>query len=309
MARISLALLFSLAAIAPASAQDGPTVSMSGTARQAFEPNLVRVRWRVHASGKSAGSALKKLDASRKTLEKRFAGLSAPKPTVAMSDFQELGPKEDAAGFQARIMNAAMGGNQQEDDPSKKLIRLGFTVTVEWPLSGKTVAERHREVDEIRQQLGDIKVLDSEAAKNSDDSEEEDDSAADKPGDGDESAADATVRVEAGPTFYFVRLLSDAEAAGVAKAAFEAAKSKAARMATASGMSLGDLVSLSDSQNLERVMSEQMTQSMNIAVSMFGQTRASFDEDSARPPTEVTSDRLKPAYYQANVTAVFKLKK
>jgi uncharacterized protein YggE len=82
MTRRCLVLSIMLAVATPAFAEDGPTVSISGTARQAFEPNTVRVRWRVDAHGKSAGSAVTKLYASRKAVEQRFAGLSAPKPNV-----------------------------------------------------------------------------------------------------------------------------------------------------------------------------------------------------------------------------------
>lgn len=287
-------------------ADDGPTVTVVGTARQTVEPNMVRVRCRVLATGNTARSAITKLERSREALGKRIAGMSGPKPVVAFADPIELGAKEGTTAMQIRIMNAAMGGNPQDDEDEKKLVRMAFTATLEWPLSGKTPVERHGEADEIRQQLRDIQILD--AGKSKKDDADDDDEAEESSGARGADEGESTIKIEDGPTFFFVRRLTDAEVAAATKAAFDDARAKSERLARAAGMTLGAVVSISDGLDSAHGVASQMRESIVFAQSMFGGTRPDFEEDAMRPPTELVGDRLKPILHRVDVTVVFRLK-
>ncbi len=289
-------------------AADGPVVQVRGTGRQRFQPTFVRVRWRVYAYGKSARSALKKLRACRSELEKRIAGLDAPRPTHRFGAAVEHRPSEGRmAQMQAQIMRAAMGQGGGDEDKPKDRVRLAMPVLLEWNLAGRRPEDQQREMDAIRDQLREMEVL-----KTGDD--DEDDSAGDDEdhaGDGDSKVADTAdapsprIRIEDGPTFFYVRRLTDDDMNAVARRAFENARSQAARLARSAGRSLGALQRLSDSILSSMDQRQREAQEM---MAMFGRQLPRFDEEEDRPGTELVSDKLKPIAYRVEMTATFTLK-
>ncbi|MFQ5424434.1 MAG: SIMPL domain-containing protein [Phycisphaerae bacterium] len=293
---------------AAAVAADGPTVQVRGTGRQRFQPTLVRVRWRVYAYGKSARSALKKLKACRSELEKRMAGLDEPRPAHRFGEAVEHQPSEGRmAQMQAQMMRAAMGQGGGDDDKPKDRVRLAMPVLLEWNLAGRHPEDQQREIDAIRDQLRDMEVL-----KTGD--EDEDDSADDEEDDTDDGGSNDAdpvgprrprIRIEDGPTFYYVRRLTDDDMNAVARLAFENARSQAARLAWSAGRSLGTLQRISDSI-VSNVNERQRV--ANEMVAVFGRQRPRFDDEEDRPEAELVSDKLKPIAYHMEVTATFTLK-
>lgn len=296
MLRPFAGILIVVSAAAPTSAADAdPTVSVRGVGKQAFEPDTVRVRWRVHASGKSAKSALSKLQASRAALETRLATLDDWKPTCHIGHAVDHGKGQGGmARFQAQAMVMAMGGGGDDEDKEEKPIRMAFTVTLEWKLAGASLAERQKSVDRIRQQLRDIEILGAKRDEDADDEDEDE-----------ESEPAARIRIEDGPTFYYVRRLTDAEADGVARKAFENARRRAARLATAAGRTLGPLLNVKDSIEVNQL--EVVEQSSAVMSAMFGQSQPVFDDDADRPDTELVSDKLQPIRYSQDMTVTFRL--
>lgn len=288
-------------------ADDGPTVTVGGTGRQSFEPDTVRVRWRVHASGKSYKSALKKLDACRAYLKKKLAGLDPPQPTHRFGPAVEHDkPEGGMAGMQARVMQMAMGqGGVDEKTPNR--IRLAFPVTLDWTLGADSLPDRQRQVDRIREQLRELDVLDASQADDDDDDEEVDDDkqAGESGSEATEAGRTPTIRIEDGPTFSYLRRLSKDEMDGVAKLAFRRAEDKAARLASAAGRTLGALVRVSDSPAAGAFDSE--AQQIKMMSQMFGKTRPSFDDDKDRPETELVSDELGPIWFTVRLSATFRL--
>ena len=274
------------------------TVAVRGVASKAFQPDTVRVKWRIHASGKTARSVLNKLDASRAQLTKRVSGLDSPSLACRMGDAVAHEKAETGmAQIQARAMALAMGGGG-EDEKKDTRVRMAFLVALEWKLSGKTLSARQRAMDDIREQLRELGVMD---AASSDDEDEDDDE--DEEG---EEKSPARLRVTDGPTFFYVRSLNPDEADAVARAAFQDAERRAARLAKAAGRSLGPLIRVSDSLQNPR-MEDMMSQSTQMVQQMFGQSRPEFDDDIDRPETELVSPNLKPIPYKVTLSATFKL--
>jgi hypothetical protein len=308
MTRLSVcvAILCLIATAQRCPAADAPTVKVQGTTRSTFIPDTVQVRWRVYAHGMTAKSALKKLHKSRAALEKRLTGLE---DIEATHDFGPCLALKETKGrleqMQVQIFQNAMGQGNNDDDDDDKLLRMAFTATMEWKLTGESLEDAYRAVDAVKRQLDEIGVLaDDDAKKKANEKEDSEAEAGDK--DAEEPGAAAKVRITDGPRFYFIKRLSDEEMKRCAKLAFEDARQRAARMATAAGRSLGALVRLSDS--LQTANSFREMQESTIAMSgLFGQGKPTFDEDKNRPANEVVSDDLKPVAYETTLSAVFTL--
>ncbi len=287
-------------------ASDAPAVEVQATAQSTFTPDTVQVRWRVYAHGMTAKSALKKLNKSRKALEKRVTGLSGLEPTHHFGPCVEL--KKSKGGIQemqVQIFQNAMGKGNNDDDEDDKLLRMAFTATMEWKLTGDNLDDAYRTVDAIKQQLEELGVAtDGDAKKKS--NEEEDSEAEADDEETKESGKGAKVRIADGPRFYFVKRLSDKQMDGCAKLAFEDARRRAARMAAAADRSLGALVRLSDTPSSANGFLEMQESAMAVS-GLFGQGKPTFDEDKLRPANEVVSDDLKPVVYKTTMSAVFAL--
>lgn len=303
---VGLTVLCFFAAGQPCHAADTPTVEVRGKAQSAFTPDTVQVRWRVYAHGMTAKSALKKLTKSREALERRLTGLEGIESTHRFGPCMELKKtKGGLAQMQAQVFQNAMGQGNNDDDDDDKLLRMAFTATMEWKLTGKRLEDGYEAVDAIKQQLAELGVLGDDGAKTRANEEEDSEAEAD-----DEDAEDpgktAKVRITDGPRFYFIKRLSDKEMGACAKLAFEDARRRAARMATAAGRSLGALVRLSDARPLSSGFLEIQESAMAMS-GFFGRGKPSFDEDKRRPPNEVVSDELKPVVYKTTMSAVFAL--
>lgn len=308
MKRLTLCvgILCFIAADRACRAADQSTIEVQGKAQSVFIPDTVQVRYRVYAHGMTAKSALKKLVKSRAALEKRVAGLDGLKPTHHVGPCMEL--KDAKAGMeqmQAQIFQNAIGQGNNDDEDDDKLLRMGFTSTMEWKLTGESLEDAYEATDAIKRQLEEIGVIGDDDAKKKANKEEESEAEA---GDEDvnDAAKDAKVRITDGPRFYFVKRLSEEELNGCAKLAFDDARKRAARMAVAAGQSLGGLVKLSDSVD----MASRLTEMQESAIAMsafFGQGGPTFDEDRNRPVNEVVSDELKPIVHGSVMSAVFML--
>ncbi len=306
MKRLSLCavILCLIAADRECRATDKPTVEVQGTTRSSFIPDTVQVRYRVYAHGMTAKSALKKLSKSRTALEKRLAGLDGLEPIHRFGPCMEL--KEGKTGMeqmQVQIFQNAMGqGNNDDDDEDDKLLRLAFTSTMEWKLKGESLEDAYRTLDAIKRQLEELGVLAGDDTRKKADEQEDSEAEA---GEEDRAVA-AKVRFTDGPRFYFIKRLSDKELGDCARLAFEDARQRAARMAMATGGSLGALVKLSDSLNMANSVVE-MQESAIAMSAFFGQGGPGFDEDKNRPASDVVSDTLKPIIHKTAISAVFAL--
>ncbi len=279
------------------------TVEVRGVASMAFQPDTVRVKWRIHASGKTARSVLNKLDAGRALLTKRVSGLDSPSLACRMGDAvaHDVKAETGMARLQAQAMVIAMGGGG-EDEKKDTRVRMAFLVVLEWKLSGQTLSERQRAMDDIREQLRELGVMDA-ASSDDEDEDEDEDEGGDEEG---EEKSPARLRVTDGPTFFYVRSLNPDEADAVARAAFQDAERRAARLAKAAGRTLGPLIRVSDSLKNPR-MEDMMSQSTQMVQQMFGESRPVFDDDLDRPETELVSSTLKPIPYKVTLSASFKL--
>lgn len=283
-------------------AAEPPTVHVSGVARQWFEPDTVRVRCRVYAHGVTASSAIKKLNAGRAILEKRLAEIETNRPACRLGPNTERAERK--AGIAQMQLQIIQGGGDQ-DEETDKLIRMVFVVTLEWKLKGKTLDDRYRETDAIRQQLEEIGLLEREGAKKANDKESESREEA-VTGEDAEAANRARLRVTDGPAFSYVRRLSESETSACARRAFEDARQRATQLSLASGHRLGALVTVSAWRRAAPTL-RQTRYASQLMRNAFGGRRPQFDEDAILPDTELVSDRLQPILYQSELSAAFAL--
>src|SRR4051812_20869453 len=99
-------------AISPAAAQtEPPTVSAVGRHVDYYAPDTIRVRCRIFAEGKTAASALEKLQANRGSPEKRLGTLkAAPRKQIGEPVQMQDKPQDNMA---ARMQAMMMGGKKE----------------------------------------------------------------------------------------------------------------------------------------------------------------------------------------------------
>ncbi len=282
-----------------------PVISVHGSAHQMFEPDTVRVRFRVFSHGMTAASALGKLDAGQSLLEERLDDLGEPKPVHRFGNRHALREDKDKSKpMQIIVQNMMQGGN--DDEENENLIRLVYTVTLEWKLTGDSLDAHYRQLDLIRDQLEEIKVVSSRNDSKKDHAEGESrEEAVEEEEDPTESPA-IKLRFTDGPRYYFIRHLKEAEADACAGLAFQDAKRRASRLARAAGGRLGSIVRLSEQASMNQIFSQRKNYQSTLNM-MFGTSTPSFEEDAHSPPMELVSDGLKPIEYKAEITAVFSL--
>lgn len=285
------------------SGAEKPVISVRGSAYQMCEPDTVRVRFRVFAHGMTAASALGKLDSGQALLEKRLNELVDPKPVHRFGPRIALrGDKEKPAPMRIIVQNVMGGGN--DDAEGENLIRLVYTVTLEWKLTGASMDEHYRQLDWIRDQLEEIRLISPHGGSKKDDAEDKSREEAIEEEEGDTEAPTAKLRFTDGPRYYFIRHLSEAKADACARQAFQDAKRRASRLARAAGGRLGSLVRLSEHMSTTSIRSRDYATTIN---RMFGSATPSFDEDAHTPPMELVSDSLKPIEYKVEITVLFSL--
>ncbi|MFQ5501354.1 MAG: SIMPL domain-containing protein [Phycisphaerae bacterium] len=284
---------------------DKPVISVRGFAHQMFEPDTVRVRFRVYSHGMTAASALGKLDAGQALLEKRLKALGEPRPVHQFGPRYALREDKDKSKpMQVIVQNMMQGGN--DDEENENLIRLVYTVTLEWKLTGDSLDAHYRRLDLIRDQLEEIHVTSPGNDSKKDDAEGESrEEAIEEEEDPAESPA-AKLRFTDGPRYYFIRHLKEAEADASAERAFQDAKRRASRLARAAGGKLGSIVRLSEQVNMNQIFTQRQNNQVTFDM-MFGTNTPSFEEDAYTPPLELVSEGLKPIEYKAEITAVFSL--
>ncbi len=286
----------------PTIAAAGPTVSSTGKASMTFAPTMTRVRVRLFAHGLSAASAMKKLEANQTFLTSEIEQLDEPKPQLSFGPIYEM-PKAEGH-MQMRMM--AMMGNVETPEVDPRLKRMVCTVTLEWPLPDGAGGAQYDRLDEIRLQLQRLglseKNVDEDGNKSKDDAEE----AAEQGADGKTKANDE-LHLAAAPKYYFARMLTDEELQQVTTKAFQDGKQQATRLANATGMQLGDLVSIASGMEAANMFS-QIAEYQVTVQAMFGEGDVTFDEDAQRPAVEISQAQLRPLTYEYAVQLSFELK-
>lgn len=291
-------------AIAEPAESSPPTVSAQGVAAKQVAPTHVRVRFRVFATGKTAQSALSKLDADRKALETRVPALKDDKPEFRVGDV--IQQPENGQSFQQRMMAVAMAGGQKQDEgDERRTQRLAFEASLVWRMKNAP-ADRLRQLDAIEDQLRQLELIDRGEVKSDDEEEDEDDidSKVDAKEDG-KSESKSQMQLDARPTYDFIYQAEDAELAVLRKAAFEDARKRAEDMAVAAGRKLGALRSLSYHGALPDSMFSQMEKYQSNMEEMFGEGKSKFMDDFPPDPRRITSDLLRPMQVRSEVHAVF----
>lgn len=301
-----VAIVALLLMIGSAVADEAPTVTAQGVAVKQVAPSHVRVRFRVFATGKTAHSAMSKLDADRKALETRVSAIKDDKPEFRMGEV--IQHPEVSQPFPQRMMAVAMAGGQKKHEiEEKRTQRLAFEASLVWP--SKTASnDRLCQLDEIEEQLRHLELIDRGKVESDEDDEE--DAGGDRKGgkknDG-KVERKSQMQLDARPTYDFIYQGDDAEFAELRKAAFADARKRAEEIAVAAGRKLGALRSLSCYGGLPESMFSRMNRYQSNMDDMFGEGKPRFMDDFPPDPRRTTSELLQPMEIRSEVHAVFSL--
>jgi len=274
-------------------AEDAPTVSVHGVAFKQVAPTHVRVRFRVVAMGNSARSAMSKIEADRKELQTRLGSLKGNEPIVRLG-----GP------FQL----SKTSGEERMHAMDKRMHRFAFEVSLVWPLSADSAADRLLQIDETKEQLWKLQLVERDDVGKKENAGAKRDG--DKSGDDSDAAGKRTVgadeesqmQLDAKPTLDFIYIGSESEWAELCKSAFAEAQRQARELASAAGRELGELHSISNYGPVHYV--DVLSPELG---SYYGEDRIRFFDNEVPNPLNATSDQLRQIQIRSSVYAIFRL--
>jgi uncharacterized protein YggE len=295
-ARTYLVALVCLA-MAPlwARAQDtAPQVTVAGSATLQKQPTELRVSLTVVGEGKDLPEALSKLAKNRDDAKAKLAALKPVEESLKVTDATMADPATMGMSAQQRqyqmIMQMNRGGGKP---PAKTTVSASSTLTASFPLPAAAGDEALVKASELEKQIRAAFASSAAAARKL--TPEEQELAEEMAGMG-----QATGPKPGEPSFAYVLIVSDADAAKVTADALAKAHKQAALLAGAAGMKLGGLRALrSDVDN--GTSTDDMT-------GMSGIFRAAMGV-AADQSREATSSTPGPVSYTVTVNASYALEK
>jgi hypothetical protein len=200
------------------------------------QPELMRMRLELTATGKDLPDALAKLKSRRETALKDCAGLGAAAETLAVGS-PRIGP--GAAQRQRMVPSYAptirAGGRGAKKPEAAPPVNVSAWLTAEWPLKGEGAEELLIASQSLREKITAQLVKSAPKADLSPEQEEMQEEAAPQ------MMNDGSGAKPGEPVFLFVAKVSKEEYVKAAAKAFATAKAHAQRLAEAAGTSLGEL--------------------------------------------------------------------
>jgi uncharacterized protein YggE len=244
---LALIVLFATSMLPIAlAADDGATVSGTGTSSIKRQPTKLRMSIVLTAKGKTLAEALDKLKARRELATAHLKKLQAEASTTKFGETALAAEGNAQQAQMQRMMRMARGGRgvpKALDVPAS--VSVNCTLTADWPLKYQTsdellilsqqLQEKIKEADlcglkEPKQLTPQEKELEEEQAN----------------GGGDEFDAYGQPQAKPGePSFSFVAAITREERAAALAEAFTKAKAQAGQVAQAAGLKLGALVEVS----------------------------------------------------------------
>lgn len=240
----------------PPDAADGGTVTGTGKVTLSRQPNVLRMTIELPAEGKDVKEAIANLKAERKTLANKLEKLGAAGESVTFGEPRVGGAYGGAMSMQQRMMRQVMrmqrAGNRavakaaaDKDAPPPK-VAVSLSVIAEWPIEGESPEELIVAAYTLRETLRAGGLSKPPEAKEL--TPEEQEQMEELAGMMDE---DGEAAAPGEPSFEFVARFTAAERDKAMAEAFAKAKADAARLAAATGGSLGALRTVSGSASSE----------------------------------------------------------
>lgn len=297
--RLALAALVASVLPTAASAQDGATVSGSGSAAIKRPASKLRMSIVLAAKGKTLEDALGKLKERRELATAHLKKLQADTTSAKFSD-TALGAESGQRAEMQRMMRMARGGRVPKALEVPASVTVNCTLTADWPLqyessdelliASQKLQEKVKEADlgglkEPKQLTPQEQELEEELAGTENENYSPYGEPQAKPGE---------------PSFLYVATITKEERSAALAEAYGKAKDQASRLAQAAGLQLGALVEVSgqasadDLEGLDPYTAYQLRQR-----GQLGANNAD-DEATSATPGHVTA--------VANVQAKFRAK-
>lgn len=277
-------------------AADGGTVTGTGKVTLSRQPNVLRMTIELPAEGKDVKEAIANLKAERAALAGKLEKLGAAGESVTFGEPRVGGAYGGAMSMHQRMMRQVMrmqrAGNRavakaaaDKDAPPPK-VTVSLSVIAEWPIEGESPEELIVTAYTLRETLRAGGLSKPPEAKEL--TPEEQEQMEEMAGMMDEDG-EAAARGE--PSFEFVARFTEAERDKAMAEAFAKAKAAAARLAAATGGSLGALRTVSGSASSEGYDEDddygfQRAMLQQLGVAPAGQ--AGVDEATADEPGAVS---------------------
>jgi uncharacterized protein YggE len=271
-----------------------PQVTVAGSATLQKQPTELRVSITILGEGKDLAEALAKLAKNRDDAKSKLAALKPAEESIKVTDATMADPASMGMTAQQRqyqvIMQMNRGGAKP---PAKTTVSASSTLTASFPLPAAAGDEALIKAADLEKQVRAAFASTAAATKKLTPEEQElaeemagmGQAAGPKPGE---------------PSFAYVLIVSDDDAAKVTADALGKARKQAALLATAAGMKLGGLRALR-SDVADGTSADDMT-------GMSGIFRAAMGV-AADQSREATSATPGPVSYTVTVNASYALEK
>jgi uncharacterized protein YggE len=218
------------------------TLAASGTSVIKNLPTVIRVTVQLSGKGKTIEEAMAKLKERRETASAQVQKLKADKKDIKFGA-PSLANAQASRQQQLEMMVAQrMGqGKKPKGLQAPESTTVGCSMTVEWPIAGKTAEEILVESQALKQKVKAAELSGKKEAEKL--TPEEEELAAEMEEAARNNGEDPQAAGE--PQFLFVARITDAERQKAYADAFAKAKRNGEELAKAAGVELGPLVGLS----------------------------------------------------------------
>jgi len=240
---IGAALLFSAST---ASAQMSDGISVDGYAESSKQADVMRMSVTIEAQGSDLSSAMESLLEKKKKTTIKIEKLEPVEGSIKFDDVETGGGGDTSQMMQQMKRRFGNDPRMAKMMKVKPPVKLNLTLTADWKLETAESSELMLACDTLKQKISETDFAGQSEDKLSPEQSELAEEMAEmmnEYGGGDSSTPAGT------PTFYYVRVVSAELQAELLGKAFDDAKEKATRLATATKSKLGKLKQLSSDES------------------------------------------------------------
>ncbi len=302
MARLStvsiLAIGIVLAAASSAAVGQTPasqgSVAGAGVAVIKRQPEFMRMRVELTASGKDLKEALANLKARREAALKVCAAENAVADSIVVGSPRIAPDVAQRARMMGYSTPSIRSGRNKKPEPAPP-VNVSASLTAEWPLQGSDAEELLLASQSLQSKLKVELAKSAPKIELSPEQEEMQEEAM-------QNMGNPNVPKPGDPVFYFVAKISDADYVKAAAKAFAMAKTHAQRLASAAGGSLGELRNVEGNDRQAMMM-------MNYQRDPFGGMQEVDSSEQENNPDEAAGTNATEVRLNITVAATFALGK
>jgi uncharacterized protein YggE len=280
------------------------TISASGTAVVKRLPTTIRVIVPLSVKGKSMEEAMTKLKAERENASAKVQKFKADKKDIKFSSPSPASTQNNRQRQMEMMIAQRMNQNKKKSAPATESVTLACTMTVEWPLAGKTAEDIILESHALKQKIKAAELTGKKEAEKL--TPEEEEQAAEMAEMARNQGEDPQAANE--PQFLFVAKIAAEDRQKAFSEAFAQAQKNGELLAKAAGIELGSLVGLSGQGRGNQSFADEYSPYAS-SIYQRQMRMQQLGEDSEQQTTESVATDPDMVSFTFGISAIFKMGK